>query len=390
MSYNSDKTKKFFQGVRLFIKHSTVLGFKEIKSFFSDKVFVVFIIWAFTLNIISASNSSKTDVNNAAVAVVNEDGSVLSRNIISALRKPYFQTPDIITFDEIDDDLDNGKYIFVIVIPEHFEANLLSGKPSEIQLNIDATAVSQAYNGSNYIKTIINDEINQYLENIETSTHFTDFEQVIRIKYNPNGISSWYMSISQIIMKGTMLSMLLPAVALVREKERGTIEHLLVMPIRPSEIMFSKIWSNAVIVLCFAMLALFLIVEGYFKVKVLGSTFLFFFGFMIFQFSITSLGIVLATFTSNVAQLALLTMMFMVPLNFLSGTYVPMESMSPFIQRLMFLSPLKLFIDFSIPIVFKGATLNEVWKPLLYMFLLGIFLFTIANLKFRSWFNKSN
>lgn len=382
--------KDFFSKFEDFIKHTYILGFKEIKSFFNDKVFVVFIIWAFTLNIISASNSSRSEVNNAAVAVVNEDNSIISRNIIAGLRGPYFQNPNIITYDKINNGLDTGKYTFVIVIPEHFQADLLAGKNAEIQLNIDATAVSQAYNGSNYIKTIINNEVDNFVKNEKDNSKFKNFEQVIRVKYNPNRISGWYASVIQIIMKGTMLSMMLPAVALVREKERGTIEHLLVMPITPTEIMFSKIWSNAIIILGFAIMSLFLIVKGYFGVKVLGSTFLFFFGFMIFQFSLTSLGMMLATFTANIAQLALLIMVFMVPLNFLSGTYVPMESMSPFMQNLMFLSPLKLFIDFSIPIIFKGATLDEVWQPLFYMFLVGTILFVVAALRFKQWFNKSN
>ncbi len=380
----------FFNNCKNFIKHTYILGLKEVKSFFNDKVFVIFIIWAFTLNIISASNSSRSEVNNAAIAIVNEDNSMVSRNIIAGLRGPYFQEPDIIAYDEINDSLDTGKYTFVIVIPEHFQADLLAGKSTEIQLNIDATAVSQAYNGSNYIKTIINREIDKFVKDKKDDSKFKNFEQVVRVKYNPNRISGWYASVVQIIMKGTMLSMMLPAVALVREKERGTIEHLLVMPITPTEIMFSKIWSNAIIILGFAIMSLFLIVEWYFGVKVLGSTFLFFFGFMIFQFSLTSLGMMLATFTANIAQLALLIMVFMVPLNFLSGTYVPMESMSPFMQKLMFLSPLKLFIDFSIPIIFKGATLDEVWQPLLYMLLVGSTLFIVAALRFKQWFNKSN
>lgn len=372
-----------------FFKHTYTLGKKEVKSFLNDKVFVIFVVWAFTLNIIIAANSGNLEVKNAAVAIVNEDHSELSRNIIKSLRQPYFQQPAEIYFKEIDDVLDKGKYSFVIVIPSQFQADLIANKPTEVQLNIDATVISQAYVGSTYIKEIINKEISNFLEsNLESDEVRPVFEQVVRIKYNPNTKSEWFMSISEIIMMGTILSMMLPAVALVREKESGTIEHLLVMPITPSEIMISKIWSNSIIILLFAIASMLFIVKGYYGVKIEGSLILFFVGFVIFQFSIASLGIVLATFASNTAQLALLTIVTMMPMVFLSGAFTPVESMSPMVQKIMFLSPLKHCMDFSFAVVFRSATLFEAWKPLSFMTLYGIILFTVSSLRFNSWFNS--
>ena len=375
--------------VKSFIKHTYTLGKKELKSFLNDKVFVVFVVWAFTLNIIVAANAGNLDVKNAAVAIVNEDHSVLSRNIEKGLRAPYFQPPIEITFKDIDESLDKGKYSFVIVIPEHFQADLVAGKPTEIQLNIDATAVSQAYVGSNYIKQIINNEITNYLETNLASKDRSLFEQIVRVKYNPNMKSEWFMSIAQIIMMATMLSMMLPAVALVRERESGTIEHLLVMPITPQEIMLSKIWSNSLIILFFTILSMFLIVKGYYGVRIEGSLFLFFVGFVIFQFSITSLGIVLSTFAANTAQLTLYTIAVMMPMVFLSGAYTPMESMAPILQDIMFLSPLKHCMDFSFAVVFRAGNFFEVWQPMLFMAIYGIILFILSSIRFNKWFNSS-
>ena len=299
--------------------------------------------WGYTLEklVINGKTRLKGDVTisgakNAAVAIVNEDQSTLSRNISKALRQPYFQEPVEISYAEINEGLDQGKYSFVIVIPEHFQANLLAGKPTEIQLNIDATAISQGYIGSGYIKQIIMSEINTFLNSNVEKNEKPLFDQVIRVKYNPNLKSEWFMSVAQIIMMGTMLSIMLPAVALVREKESGTIEHLLVMPITPQEIMFSKIWSNSLIILFFAILSMNIVVKGYYGVHIQGSLILFFIGFMLFQFSVTSLGIVLSTFASNTAQLALSTIAVMMPMVFLSGAYTPAESMSPFMQKIMF------------------------------------------------------
>ena len=209
--------------MRNFLKHVYTLGIKEVKSFFNDKIFLLFVIWGFTLNIIAAANSGNMDIKNASLAIVNEDGSALTRNITTALREPFFKKPANITFGEINNDMDMGKYTFVVVIPEHFQADLLGGKNAEIQLNIDATVMSQAYIGSGYIKQIINQEIQNFVDANDEKTDFSPFEQVIRIKYNPNTISEWFMAIAQMITMGTMLSMMLPAVALVREKESGTI-----------------------------------------------------------------------------------------------------------------------------------------------------------------------
>ncbi|MDD2839655.1 MAG: ABC transporter permease [Rickettsiales bacterium] len=377
--------------VKSSFKHIYILGKKEVKSFLNDRIFVIFVVWAFTLNVIIAADAGNLEVKNAAIAIVNEDQSILSRNITMGLREPYFQKPVEISFADIDDALDKGKYSFVLVIPEHFQANLLAQKPTEIQLNIDATVISQAYIGSNYIKQIINTEISNYLQTGLTANNDSRsmFEQVIRVKYNPNRQSEWFMSIAEIIMMGTILSIMLPAVALVREKESGTIEHLLVMPITPQEIMLSKIWSNSIIILLFAIASMLIVVEGYYGVKVQGSLILFFIGFIIFQFSIASLGIVLATFANNTAQLALLTVAVMMPMVFLSGAYTPIESMSPFVQKIMFLSPLKHCMDFSFAVIFRGATIFEAWQPMLFMALYGIILFTFSSLKFNNWFNST-
>ena len=279
-----------FSNISISLKRIYTLGKKEIKSFLNDKVFVIFVVWAFTLNIIIAADAGNLEVKNAAIAIVNEDQSSLSRSITKGLRQPYFQEPIEISFADIDNSIDKGKYSFILVIPEHFQANLLAQKPTEIQLNIDATVMSQAYVGSNYIKQIINNEISNYLETSLTAKSDSRpvFEQVIRVKYNPNMQSEWFMSVAEMIMMGTILSIMLPAVALVREKESGTIEHLLVMPITPQEIMISKIWSNNLVILLFAIASLLIVIQGHYGVQIQGSILLFFFGFVIFQFSIAS------------------------------------------------------------------------------------------------------
>ena len=286
--------------------------------------------------------------------------------------------------------MDMGNYTFVLVIPSRFQANLLSGKTAEIQLNIDATVMTQGYIGSNYIKQIVTQEIENYLMENGKQPQISSYDHIVRIKYNPNIISEWFMAIAQMVNQGTMLSMLLPAVAMVRERESGTIEHLLVMPLTAKEIMLSKIISNSLIILLFAIISMLTVVRGYFNVNIQGSLWLFFFGFILFQFNVTSLGIALSTFANNTAQLALLTMAVMMPISFLSGMYTPMESMAPILQKVMFLSPLKHCMDFTYPVIFRGAGFFEVWKPMLWMLGMGILLFSLSSFRFNRWFNNAS
>lgn len=373
--------------MKKFFRHTTLLGLKEIKSFLHDKVFLIFVIYAFSLNIVVAAKGASLDLKNASVAYVDEDKSQLSRRYIQALRKPHFKTPVEIKFDEIDKNLDMGKYTFVIVIPSRFQADLMSGKNPSIQLNIDATAVSQAYIGDAYITQIINQETLRFFNDRDFRANLP-VEQVVKVLHNPNLSSEWFMSISELIMITTMLSMILPAVALIREKESGTIEHLLVMPLTELEIILSKVWSNALIILLCAGLSMAAIVQLYFGVKIQGSIWSMLLGLMIFQFSITSLGIVLATFSKNTPQIAIIVILVMMPMVFLSGTFTPAESMPGPMASLMFLSPLKHAIDFVMSLVFRGAGLLDLWKQLGALLLTGTLFFTIALMRFRRWFNS--
>ncbi|MFC1659471.1 ABC transporter permease [Pseudomonadota bacterium] len=383
MSFTFEETRK----MKKFFKHTALLGLKEIKSFLNDKVFLIFVIYVFSVNIVFAAKGASLDLKNASVAYVDEDKSQLSQRYIQALRKPHFKTPVEITFDEIEEKLDKGKNTFAIIIPKNFQADLMSGKETSIQLNIDATAVSQGYIGDAYITQIINQETLRFFneKNFETKL---PVEQVVKVLHNPNLSSEWFMSISELIIVTTMLSMILPAVALIREKEIGTIEHLLVMPLTEVEIIISKIWPNILIILLCAGLSMAVIVQLYFGVTIQGSILSLMLGLIVFLFAIASLGIVLATFSKNIPQIAIIVILVMMPMVFLSGTFTPPESMPGPMEHLMFLSPLKHAIDYIMSLVFRGAGLLDLWKQLSAMLLTGILFFTVALFRFRAWFNS--
>ena len=139
------------------------LGLKELKSLWADKVLLILICWAFSGAIYTAATGASQELRNAPVAVVDEDQSPLSRRIVSAFYPPYFRPPQQMTLAELDQGMDSGRYNFTLIIPAKFQHDVQAGRTPEIQLNIDATIMSQAFIGATYIKSIALGEINEYL-----------------------------------------------------------------------------------------------------------------------------------------------------------------------------------------------------------------------------------
>lgn len=376
-----------------FLKNTMLLSYKEIKSFLMDKVFLIFVIYAFSLDIIAAAEGVSLELRNASVAYIDEDNSQLSRNFFQAMQQPYFQRPERIEFDEIKEKLDDGRYTFIVVIPSNFLSDLLADKNPQVQINIDATAVSQAFIGDLHIRSIIVQETERFLQTLPSISNEKpkiDLEQVVRVRYNPNRDNRLFMAVGEMIIIITLISMILPAIALTREKEKGTIEHLMVMPLKPTQILLAKILSNGLIMIIATLCTLVAIIGLHYNIIVQGSLFLFLVGVVIYQFSVASLGVVIATFSKNSAQLALLIFLVMMPIIFLSGIFTSQESMHPIVQEIMFLSPLKHAADFFMAIVFRGASFVEIWHELAAIFIVGSILFVVAVLRFRRWFATSS
>jgi ABC-2 type transport system permease protein len=174
------------------------LGLKELRSLLADIVMVVFVIYAFTLAIYVQATGTSSEVNNASIAFVDEDGSALSKELMNAFYPPRFQVPEVINAGEVETAMDKGWYMFVVAIPPMFEDNLKAGRNPAVQLNIDATAMQQAGIGANYIKNIINDRVSSFLTRTEEVTP-PPIKLDIRILFNPNTVSSWFKSVVAII-----------------------------------------------------------------------------------------------------------------------------------------------------------------------------------------------
>lgn len=358
------------------------LMIKELKSLWHDKIMFILILYSFTVAIYIGATATSTEIKNASIAFVDEDQSTLSTKIISSFYKPRFNTPEIITHSQIDKNMDNGKYTFIITIPSDFEKNLLSGNTPEIQLNVDATRMTQAGIGSGYIQEIIALELQNYLSRTQESAS-SILNLVPRFKYNPNLSSSWFGSINEIINNIMMLSILLSGAALIREREHGTIEHLLVMPLSATQIMFSKVLSVTFVVLVCVTFSLFFMVQGVLQVPIAGSIPLFLFATFLVLFATTSIGIFMGTIAKNMPQLGMIFILTILPLMILSGSLTPFESMPDVIQDIMYLMPSSHFVELSKAILFKGAQFDIVWKSMLDIFAIGVVFFLFALFMFR-------
>ncbi len=358
------------------------LGVKELWSLRRDPMMLGLILFIFTFAIYSAASSMPETLHKASIAVVDEDNSALSQRIVSAFYPPQFKRPAMITPSQIDAGLDAGVYTFVLHIPSDFQRDVLSGRPAEIQLNTDATRMSQAFTGSGYIQQIALGEVSEFVAHTRGQAA-SPIDLELRARFNPTLNKTWFAGLSQIINKIAMLSIILTGAALIREREHGTIEHLLVMPVTPLEIMLSKIWSMGLVVLVASFLSLNLVVRGSLGVPVAGSLPLFFTGAALVLFATTSMGIFMATIARNMPQFGMLAILVLLPLQMLSGGLTPRESMPQLVRTIMLAAPTTHFVELGQAILFRGAGIEVVWPQFLAVAAIGAMFFAIALMRFR-------
>lgn len=358
------------------------LGVKELWSLWRDPTMLVLILFLFTASVYTSASSMPETLNKAAIAVVDEDNSPLSQRIVSAFYPPQFKTPDRIAPSQIDPGLDAGIYTFVLHIPSGFQQDILAGRKAEIQLNTDATRMTQAFSGSGYIQQIALGEVTAFMQRYRSKTSLpVDLE--VRARFNPTLNKKWFGGLSRIINDIAMLSIILTGAALIREREHGTIEHLLVMPVTPFEIMASKIWSMGLVVLVASFASLNLVVRGALDIPVAGSLTLFFSGAALVLFATTSMGIFMATIARNMPQFGMLAVLVLLPLQMLSGGTTPRESMPEVVRTVMLAAPTTHFVELGQAILFRGAGIDVVWPQFAAAAAIGVVFFAIALSRFR-------
>lgn len=364
------------------------LGIKELWSLVRDPIMLVLIAYTFTVSIYVAATAVPETLHRTPICIVDEDRSPLSARIAAAFYSPRFHPPAMIPLADIDSGMDAGVFTFALDIPVDFQRDVLAGKSPVIQLNVDATRMSQAFSGSNYVQQIVLDEVNDFKQRYRKSDP-PPVDLALRELFNPNLEQWWFGALTEIINNVTMLAVILTGAALIREREHGTIEHLLVMPVTPGEIMLAKIWAMGLVVLLAAAIGLLFVVQGVLRVPIAGSVPLFLAGTAMHLFAVTSLGIFMATLARSMPQFGMLVVLILLPLQLLSGGFTPRESMPQFVQNVMLAAPTTHFVILGQAILFRGAGLGTVWPQFLSLAGIGSVLFAIALHRFRKTISQT-
>jgi ABC-2 type transport system permease protein len=278
--------------------------------------------------------------------------------------------------------MDQGHLMFVVVVPPRFEQDLRAGREPSLQVNIDATAMQQAGIGSGYIRNIVTDRIDSFLKRTD-EPEARPMNLVVRKLFNPNANSSWFKSVVAIINQISLLTVVLTGAAVIREREHGTLEHLLVMPLTAFEIAMAKVWANGLVILVATAASLFLVVRMVLEVPFAGSTLLWFVGVVLYLFFATALGIFLGTISRSMAQFALLIILVIVVLMLLSGGSTPVESQPRWLQYVTYLLPARHFVGFSQVIIYRGGGVGAVWQEFAMVAAIGLVFFGYSLRMFR-------
>ncbi|MDQ0314511.1 ABC transporter permease [Amorphus orientalis] len=358
------------------------LGIKELRSLSRDRTMMILMFYVFTLAIYAEASAIPDTLNRAPIAIVDEDRSPLSTRIVDALYPPYFLPPKLITHDEMDARMDEGLDTFALNIPPDFQRDVLAGRQPAIQLNVDATRMTQAFTGSAYVTEIVSDEIRTFTQRYRAEAELP-VDLVLRSRFNPELAKEWFGSVTELINNVTLLAIILTGAALIREREHGTIEHLLVMPVTPLEIMAAKVWAMSLIVFLATTGSLLFVVQGLLNVQIQGSIPLFLAGAALEIFAATSLGILIGTIARSMPQFGMLVILVLLPMQMLSGGMTPRESMPEVVQTIMLAAPNTHFVVLAQAVLFRGAGIDVVWPQFAALIAIGAILFMISLSQFR-------
>jgi ABC-2 type transport system permease protein len=369
-------------GMWLRVSNIFWLGTKELRSFLRDAVLFGFVVYSFTLAVYTQAQNTAAELNDAAVAIVDEDNSPLSRAVAAAFLPPRFQTPRYISGPEVDHLMDIAAYTFVIDIPPHFERDVMAGRRPAIQANVDATAMMQAGIGAGYLEQVIGAEVERHMTRAD-ATAAPPVELALRIAFNPNVTTQLFNAVMAIIGNVNMLALVLAGAAIIREREHGTMDHLLTMPLTPFEIAAAKVWANGLVITVAVALSLVIVVRTLLGITIVGSVPLFMLGVVLYLFFATAIGIFLGTVARSMPQLGLLFILVALPMNILSGGNTPIESMPPWLQAIMRFSPSTHFVSFAQAILYRGAGIDVVWPHFLTVAAVGTVFFILSAMRFR-------
>jgi ABC-2 type transport system permease protein len=362
-------------GFLLVLRRMRALLAKEFRQFFREWILLLFMVWGFTGMVYLAGSGVSMSLNNAAMAVLDRDQSRLSREFIRRYPAPEFHALEPVARPgQGVAGLDSGKYLGFLVIPNRFQETLLAGKQAEAQLLVDGSNTVLATFVSAYSQRILGELARDALEQDRPQLGVPKgprIEAETRTLFNPNRKDSWFTSLTELLNITTLFSMLLPAAAMVREKERGTLEQLLISPAGPVEIMLPKVAAMTVVIVAGAAASLLLVLGPGFDFPMHGSVGAFLAVTALYAAAMAGMGLLVAALSRSLGQAGLMTFLIFAPMMFLSGVWTPPEALPAFIRWLMQLSPLHYYVDLSFGLLLQDAGFSVLWPSVALLALLG-------------------
>ncbi|WP_202708600.1 ABC transporter permease [Sporosalibacterium faouarense] len=362
---------------------------KEFIQFFRDKALVMLVIYIF-LEVAICGWALFMEVKNLPTAVYDMDKSQYSRNLVENFSETEnFNIKYYVNdYNEIERLLDRGRASIAIVIPKDFSLNIIEGRQSKVQLLADGSNSNTATLAISYGAKIIR----KYSRNIEIERLGISKNQISLLPSVNSLVNSWYNPglnfthfnlVSMVAIAAIFTGVLLASGAVVREKEVGTLEQLMVTPIKSYELIIAKILPMGIVKM-FGLAVGVLISVFLFDVPVRGSLILFFLLSTLLFFTAMGVGVLIATVSKNMQQSLLLSFFVLFPIMFLSGTVVPISSMPVLLQWLSYLSPLRYYMNIVVGIFLKGVGLDVLWSQALSLGVIGSVIFLISSLRFKN------
>lgn len=380
------------EAVRVWALRLFAMTRKELLQLGRDVPLLLFLLYSFSLSVYISGAGIAMQLSNAGLVVHDGDHSASSRELIHRFREPYFR------FDgEVPDPkegvarLDRGTAMVFLDVPPRFHESIRGREPVAVQLQVDTTNAPQGLSAAAYASRIVGGFSSDLALSRLGAASGDDISMPVvdsahRVWFNQDQDETWFQSISHILRMITLFAFLLPAAALVREKEHGTVEQLLVSPVTPLQIMLSKVLAMTLVILAATALAMATVLKPVFGVPIKGSASLFFLVTALYSFTTAGLGLFAATVTKNQAQVGMLALLVIAPMLLLSGITTPFEAMPPWVRSLMALSPLRYYIDVTYGVLLKGVGIELLWDSILAMALLGGTLFGLGLWRFRRQF----
>ncbi|WP_353662648.1 ABC transporter permease [Hydrogenimonas sp. SS33] len=335
---------------------------KEIIAFFRSWGLVAVVLYSFTLDIYIAGKGIEMQAKNVSVGYVDETGGGISRKILSRLHAPQFQKPVLFLSQKALYDAIRNREIMVGILFDHdFEKSYEKNGHAQLNVLLDAIASTQSFQALQYLQNIV--------------LNFSDISVPVELKihklFNPNARTDWFMSLAEMLSVTTLLGVILTAAVFVREKENGTWDIMLLMPIDPKLIILAKSFSQVLILMGGLVIATGIVLFGAFGLPINQSLWAFFLLSFFYAFTSAGIGLFVAAVSKSMLQVAQLSILIMMPLIFLSGAWTPIHAMHPMLQELSLISPLRYYIEGSESIFFRGTSFEDLWPYFAGVIVLG-------------------